>query len=217
MTKRSLSTRKFVEFWATSLTFGWMFDVCSDFFFSFWRFGKYVKIKNATQIQNIGIKLVKAVLNTRDSYQTHLSRYMLKSGNRVYWRSVFFFCVLVRLDWWWLWPRVLWTLSQCCTNVHLLTSTTRTTMAILPSWSQPRRVGSVRRRQYINSTSGLTVSVSFFCSGFITILNYILNFYSAVDTEIRDPRGFTALIKAGLQGREECVSALLMHGRTSPH
>uniref|UniRef100_A0A3P8V923 Ankyrin repeat domain 33 n=1 Tax=Cynoglossus semilaevis TaxID=244447 RepID=A0A3P8V923_CYNSE len=46
---------------------------------------------------------------------------------------------------------------------------------------------------------------------FITILNYILNFYSAVDTEIRDPRGFTALIKAGLQGREECVSALLMH------
>ncbi|CAB1433813.1 unnamed protein product [Pleuronectes platessa] len=49
-------------------------------------------------------------------------------------------------------------------------------------------------------------------AGFITILNYILNFYSGVDTEVRDPRGFTALIKAGLQGREECVSALLMHG-----
>uniref|UniRef100_A0A3Q0SSM2 Ankyrin repeat domain 33 n=1 Tax=Amphilophus citrinellus TaxID=61819 RepID=A0A3Q0SSM2_AMPCI len=49
-------------------------------------------------------------------------------------------------------------------------------------------------------------------AGFITILNYILNYYSCVDTEIRDPRGFTALIKAGLQGREECVSALLMHG-----
>uniref|UniRef100_A0A3Q2DHP8 Ankyrin repeat domain 33Aa n=1 Tax=Cyprinodon variegatus TaxID=28743 RepID=A0A3Q2DHP8_CYPVA len=46
---------------------------------------------------------------------------------------------------------------------------------------------------------------------FITILNYILNYYSGVETEIRDPRGFTALIKAGLQGREECVSALLMH------
>uniref|UniRef100_A0A3Q3BN93 Ankyrin repeat domain 33Aa n=1 Tax=Haplochromis burtoni TaxID=8153 RepID=A0A3Q3BN93_HAPBU len=46
---------------------------------------------------------------------------------------------------------------------------------------------------------------------FITILNYILNYYPCVDTEIRDPRGFTALIKAGLQGREECVSALLMH------
>ncbi|XP_070824839.1 photoreceptor ankyrin repeat protein [Chaetodon trifascialis] len=49
-------------------------------------------------------------------------------------------------------------------------------------------------------------------AGFITILNYIINFYTGVDTEIRDPRGFTALIKAGLQGREECVSALIMHG-----
>ncbi|XP_045899233.1 photoreceptor ankyrin repeat protein [Micropterus dolomieu] len=49
-------------------------------------------------------------------------------------------------------------------------------------------------------------------AGFVTILNYILNYYSGVDTEVRDPRGFTALIKAGLQGREECVSALLMHG-----
>lgn len=49
--------------------------------------------------------------------------------------------------------------------------------------------------------------------GFINILNYIVNFYSDVDTEVRDPRGFTALIKAGLQGREECVSALLMHGK----
>ncbi|KAM4737348.1 LOW QUALITY PROTEIN: photoreceptor ankyrin repeat protein [Anableps anableps] len=49
-------------------------------------------------------------------------------------------------------------------------------------------------------------------AGFITILNYILNYYSGVEIELRDPRGFTALIKAGLQGREDCVSALLMHG-----
>ncbi|XP_041860289.1 photoreceptor ankyrin repeat protein [Melanotaenia boesemani] len=49
-------------------------------------------------------------------------------------------------------------------------------------------------------------------AGFINILNYILNYYSGVDPEVRDPRGFTALIKAGLQGREDCVSALLMHG-----
>ncbi|XP_054626633.1 photoreceptor ankyrin repeat protein [Dunckerocampus dactyliophorus] len=49
-------------------------------------------------------------------------------------------------------------------------------------------------------------------AGFSTILNYIMNYYSGVDTEVRDPRGFTALIKAGLQGREDCVSALLMHG-----
>lgn len=49
-------------------------------------------------------------------------------------------------------------------------------------------------------------------AGFVTILNYIHNYYPGVDIEARDPRGFTALIKAGLQGREECVSALLMHG-----
>ncbi|KAM9786100.1 photoreceptor ankyrin repeat protein [Neosynchiropus ocellatus] len=49
-------------------------------------------------------------------------------------------------------------------------------------------------------------------AGFVTILNYTLNYYSRVDTEVRDPRGFTALIKAGLQGREDCVAALLMHG-----
>ncbi|KAM8829921.1 photoreceptor ankyrin repeat protein [Synchiropus picturatus] len=49
-------------------------------------------------------------------------------------------------------------------------------------------------------------------AGFVTILNYTLNYYSGVDTEVRDPRGFTALIKAGLQGREDCVAALLMHG-----
>lgn len=53
----------------------------------------------------------------------------------------------------------------------------------------------------------------FFHVGFNNILNYIINYYSGVDTEVRDPRGFTALIKAGLQGREECVSALLMHGK----
>ncbi|KAJ3586594.1 hypothetical protein NHX12_012990 [Muraenolepis orangiensis] len=51
------------------------------------------------------------------------------------------------------------------------------------------------------------------CSpGFATILNYIMNYYSGADMEVRDPRGFTALIKAGLQGREDCVAALLMHG-----
>ncbi|XP_029012604.1 photoreceptor ankyrin repeat protein [Betta splendens] len=49
-------------------------------------------------------------------------------------------------------------------------------------------------------------------AGFITILNYILNYYTDVDTEVQDPRGFTALLKAGMQGREDCVCALLMHG-----
>ncbi|KAL4646165.1 ankyrin repeat domain-containing protein 33B-like [Arapaima gigas] len=49
-------------------------------------------------------------------------------------------------------------------------------------------------------------------AGFITIVNYILNYFSGVDLEIRDTRGFTALIKAAMQGREDCVTALLMAG-----
>lgn len=61
------------------------------------------------------------------------------------------------------------------------------------------------------------VNTPCFDPGFPTILNFILNYYSGVDTEIRDPRGFTALIKAGLQGRDDCVSALLMHGKFVGH
>ncbi|KAJ8358709.1 hypothetical protein SKAU_G00152340 [Synaphobranchus kaupii] len=49
-------------------------------------------------------------------------------------------------------------------------------------------------------------------AGYITILNYILNYYAGVDTEVRDSRGFTALIKAAMQGRDDCVAALVMAG-----
>lgn len=66
-------------------------------------------------------------------------------------------------------------------------------------------------------SSIIFISTHCFIPGFITILNYILNYFSGVDTEVRDPRGFTALIKAGLQGREDCVSALLMHGEFVAH
>jgi len=52
-------------------------------------------------------------------------------------------------------------------------------------------------------------------TGFATVLNYIMNYYAGTDMEVRDPRGFTALIKAGLQGRQDCVAALLMHGESS--
>ncbi|KAM9445080.1 photoreceptor ankyrin repeat protein [Clarias gariepinus] len=49
-------------------------------------------------------------------------------------------------------------------------------------------------------------------AGFVIILTYILNYYSGVDVELRDHRGFTALIKAALQGNTDCVSSLLMAG-----
>ena len=55
--------------------------------------------------------------------------------------------------------------------------------------------------------------------GHISTVNYLLNYYPGADTEIRDCRGFTALIKAAMQGRNEVVSALIMAGSndTSQH
>uniref|UniRef100_UPI00398F25E2 ankyrin repeat domain-containing protein 33B-like n=1 Tax=Pristiophorus japonicus TaxID=55135 RepID=UPI00398F25E2 len=49
-------------------------------------------------------------------------------------------------------------------------------------------------------------------SGHVTIVNYLLNYYSGLDIEMRDKRGFTALIKAAMQGRAECVVSLIMAG-----
>ncbi|XP_072553091.1 photoreceptor ankyrin repeat protein [Salminus brasiliensis] len=49
-------------------------------------------------------------------------------------------------------------------------------------------------------------------AGFVNILNYILNFFSGVETELRDNRGFTALIKAAIQGNNDCVASLIMAG-----
>ncbi|XP_056095040.1 ankyrin repeat domain-containing protein 33B [Rhinichthys klamathensis goyatoka] len=49
-------------------------------------------------------------------------------------------------------------------------------------------------------------------AGFVTILTYILNYFSGVDMDIRDNRGFTALLKAVMQGSDDCVASLLMAG-----
>nr|XP_023846317.1 photoreceptor ankyrin repeat protein-like [Salvelinus alpinus] len=49
-------------------------------------------------------------------------------------------------------------------------------------------------------------------AGYISILNFILNYYPKIDLEVRDIRGFTALLKAAMQGRVDCVSSLLMAG-----
>lgn len=48
--------------------------------------------------------------------------------------------------------------------------------------------------------------------GHITITNYLLNYYSGLDIERRNCHGFTALMKAAMQGRVECVRALMMAG-----
>ncbi|XP_017574194.1 photoreceptor ankyrin repeat protein isoform X1 [Pygocentrus nattereri] len=49
-------------------------------------------------------------------------------------------------------------------------------------------------------------------AGHVSICNYLMNYFPGVDTEIRDSRGYTALIKAAMQGRSDVVAALIMHG-----
>lgn len=48
--------------------------------------------------------------------------------------------------------------------------------------------------------------------GHITITNYLLNYYSGLDIERRNCHGFTPLMKAAMQGRMECVRALMLAG-----
>lgn len=49
--------------------------------------------------------------------------------------------------------------------------------------------------------------------GHITITNYLLNYYSGLDIERRNCHGFTALMKAAMQGRVECVRSLMLAGK----
>nr|XP_020641740.1 ankyrin repeat domain-containing protein 33 [Pogona vitticeps] len=49
-------------------------------------------------------------------------------------------------------------------------------------------------------------------AGHITIVNYLLNYYPGLELEMRDFRGLTALMKAAVQGRNDCVTALLLAG-----
>lgn len=44
------------------------------------------------------------------------------------------------------------------------------------------------------------------------ITNFLLNYYAGVDIELRNYHGFTAVMKAAVQGRANCVRALMMSG-----
>lgn len=52
-----------------------------------------------------------------------------------------------------------------------------------------------------------------FFSGHITITNFLLNYYPGLDIEKRNIHGFTALMKASIQGRTDCVRALMLAGK----
>ncbi|KAF7214064.1 ankyrin repeat domain-containing protein 33B isoform X1 [Nothobranchius furzeri] len=59
---------------------------------------------------------------------------------------------------------------------------------------------------------GNTALITAAQAGHITITNYLLNYYSGLDIERRNCHGFTALMKACMQGRVECVRSLMMAG-----
>ncbi|KAM6948306.1 ankyrin repeat domain-containing protein 33B [Aplochiton taeniatus] len=49
-------------------------------------------------------------------------------------------------------------------------------------------------------------------AGHVMITNYLLNYFPRLDMERRNCHGFTAMMKAAMQGRAECVRALMMSG-----
>ncbi|CAL1596793.1 unnamed protein product [Knipowitschia caucasica] len=61
-------------------------------------------------------------------------------------------------------------------------------------------------------TEGNTALITAAQAGHVTITNYLLNYYCGLDIERRNCHGFTALMKAAMQGRVECVRALMLAG-----
>uniref|UniRef100_A0A7M4F913 Ankyrin repeat domain 33B n=1 Tax=Crocodylus porosus TaxID=8502 RepID=A0A7M4F913_CROPO len=59
---------------------------------------------------------------------------------------------------------------------------------------------------------GNTALITAAQAGHITITNYLLNYFPGVDIEKRNVFGYTALMKAAMQGRTECVRALMLAG-----
>lgn len=50
-------------------------------------------------------------------------------------------------------------------------------------------------------------------TGHVLISSYLLNYFPGLDVERRNCHGFTALMKAAVQGRAECVRAIMLAGK----
>uniref|UniRef100_A0A4W6EB55 Ankyrin repeat domain 33B n=1 Tax=Lates calcarifer TaxID=8187 RepID=A0A4W6EB55_LATCA len=59
---------------------------------------------------------------------------------------------------------------------------------------------------------GNTALITAAQAGHSFISNYLLNYFPGLDIERRNCHGFTALMKAAMQGRAECVRALMLAG-----
>ena len=68
--------------------------------------------------------------------------------------------------------------------------------------------------EYLPLQSCVTqVCVSLRSAGYWYIANYLLDYFPGMDMERRNCHGFTALMKAAMQGRAECVRVLMLSGR----
>ncbi|XP_029979553.1 ankyrin repeat domain-containing protein 33B [Sphaeramia orbicularis] len=63
-------------------------------------------------------------------------------------------------------------------------------------------------------SEGNTALITAAQAGHITITNYLLNYFIGLDIERRNCHGFTALMKAAMQGRVDCVRSIMMAGAT---
>ncbi|XP_062941540.1 ankyrin repeat domain-containing protein 33B [Cynocephalus volans] len=61
-------------------------------------------------------------------------------------------------------------------------------------------------------SEGNTALITAAQAGHATITNYLLNYFPGLDLERRNAFGFTALMKAAMQGRTECIRALMLAG-----
>ncbi|XP_030630462.1 ankyrin repeat domain-containing protein 33B [Chanos chanos] len=59
---------------------------------------------------------------------------------------------------------------------------------------------------------GNTALITAAQAGHIMISNYLLNYFPGLDIERRNCHGFTALMKAAMQGRAECARAIMLSG-----
>ncbi|XP_041848228.1 ankyrin repeat domain-containing protein 33B [Melanotaenia boesemani] len=59
---------------------------------------------------------------------------------------------------------------------------------------------------------GNTALITAAQAGHVMISSYLLNYFPGLDIERRNCHGFTALMKAAMQGRPECVRALMLAG-----
>lgn len=63
-----------------------------------------------------------------------------------------------------------------------------------------------------HSLSGTAKLCPWCLAGHVPLVSLLLNYYPGLDLERRDQRGLTALMKAAIRNRSECVAALLLAG-----